>query len=71
MKPKFIIGIAMIMAAVIAVIGFTVTGNSSTEVKVNDLLARVAAGARNGSLVQGHRRWWWAIASSTTPIPWI
>lgn len=44
MKPKFIIGIGLILAAVAAVMVFTVMGNSSMEVKVNDLIAKEQAG---------------------------
>ena len=44
MKPKFLIGIGLIFAAVIAVMAFTVVGNSSMEVKVNDLIAKEQAG---------------------------
>ncbi len=44
MKPKFLIGIGLIVAAVIAVMAFTIVGNSSMEVKVNDLKAQEAAG---------------------------
>lgn len=40
MKPKFIIGIGLIVAAMIAVIGFSIVGNASVEVGVNDLLAQ-------------------------------
>jgi cytochrome c-type biogenesis protein CcmE len=44
MKPKFLIGIGLILAAVVAVMAFTILGNSSMEVKVNDLLARQQKG---------------------------
>jgi cytochrome c-type biogenesis protein CcmE len=44
MKPKFLIGIGLILAAVAAVMVFTVMGNSSMEVKVNDLLTKQQAG---------------------------
>lgn len=44
MKPKFLIGIGLILAAVVAVMVFTVAGNSSMEVKVNDLIAKEQAG---------------------------
>lgn len=44
MKPKFLIGIGLILAAVAAVMVFTVMGNSSMEVKVNDLIAKEQAG---------------------------
>ena len=43
MKPKFLIGISLIVVAVLAVMGFTILGNSSMEVKVNELLAQQAA----------------------------
>lgn len=44
MKPKFAIGIGLIFAAVVAVIAFTIAGNSSTEVRVNDLLDKQRSG---------------------------
>lgn len=44
MKPKFLIGIGLIVVAVIAVMAFTIMGNSSMEVKVNDLLAKRQSG---------------------------
>ncbi len=44
MKPKFLIGIGLILAAVVAVMVFTVLGNSSMEVQVNDLIAKQQAG---------------------------
>lgn len=44
MKPKFVFGIGLIIAAVIAVMVFTIMGNSSMEVQVNDLLAKQRAG---------------------------
>jgi cytochrome c-type biogenesis protein CcmE len=44
MKPKFLIGIGLILAAVAAVMVFTVMGNSSMEVKVNDLITKQQAG---------------------------
>ncbi len=50
MKPKFIIGIGVIFAAVIAVMAFTIAGNSSTEVKVNELVAQ-----RSGATDIGER----------------
>lgn len=40
MKPRFIIGIAVILIAVTAIMGFTIAGNSSLEVKVSELLAK-------------------------------
>jgi cytochrome c-type biogenesis protein CcmE len=40
MKAKFVIGIGVILAAIVAVMVLTIMGNSSTEVKVNDLVAR-------------------------------
>jgi cytochrome c-type biogenesis protein CcmE len=45
MKPKFLIGIGAIFVAVIAVMAFTIMGNSSMEVQVNDLLAQEKSGA--------------------------
>lgn len=44
MKPKFVIGIGAILAAVTAVMVFAIAGNSSTELKVNDLLTKVSSG---------------------------
>lgn len=44
MKPKFVIGIGLILGAVIAVMFFMIIGNSSQEVKVSDLLAQTAGG---------------------------
>lgn len=44
MKPKFLIGIGLILAAVAAVMVFTMIGNSSMEVKVNDLITKQQAG---------------------------
>ncbi len=44
MKPKFVIGLGLIVASVVAVITFTIMGNSSTEVRVNDLLAKEQRG---------------------------
>ena len=45
MKPKFVIGIGVIAVAIAAVMGFALIGNSSLEVKVNDVIARQEAGA--------------------------
>lgn len=44
MKPKFVIGIGIIVIAVIAVMGFAIAGNSSMEVKVNDIMSEKAQG---------------------------
>ncbi|PJF47175.1 MAG: cytochrome c maturation protein CcmE [Chloroflexi bacterium] len=44
MKPKFVFGIGLIGMAVIAVMVFTIIGNSSMEVQVNDLIAKRKAG---------------------------
>lgn len=44
MKPKFVIGIGLIIGAVIAVMAFTILNNNSQEVKVNDLLKQTAGG---------------------------
>ncbi len=44
MKPKFAIGLGLIVAAIAAVITFAVLGNSSTEVTVERLLAKQRAG---------------------------
>jgi len=44
MKPKFVFGIGLILVAVAAVMVFTIIGNSSMEVQVNDLVARRQAG---------------------------
>jgi cytochrome c-type biogenesis protein CcmE len=48
MKPKFLIGIGLILAAIAAVMVFTIIGNSSMEVKVNDLLAQKASNPNIG-----------------------
>jgi len=45
MKPRFLIGIAVIVLAVAAVMVFAIAGNSSLEVKVSDLVAQQAKGA--------------------------
>lgn len=45
MKPKFVIGIGIVIVAVIAIMGFAVAGNSSMEVAVNELLAQRSQGA--------------------------
>jgi len=45
MKPKFVIGIGLIIGAVIAVMVFTILNNNSQEVKVNDLLTQMSGGA--------------------------
>ena len=44
MKPKFIIGIAIVFVAVLAVMGFAIAGNSSMEVKVNEVVAQRTQG---------------------------
>jgi cytochrome c-type biogenesis protein CcmE len=44
MKPKFIIGIGIIVIAVFAVMGFAIAGNSNMEVQVNDLTTQKAQG---------------------------
>ena len=44
MKPKFIIGIGIIIVAVIAVMGFAIAGNSSMEVQVNEVVAQRSHG---------------------------
>jgi cytochrome c-type biogenesis protein CcmE len=44
MKPKFLIGIGVIVVAVFAVMGFAIAGNSSLEVQVNDVVAQKAQG---------------------------
>ena len=44
MKPKFLIGIGLIVLAVVAVMAFSIIGNSSLEVKVNELLAQKNSG---------------------------
>jgi cytochrome c-type biogenesis protein CcmE len=44
MKAKFLIGISLILTAVVAVMAFTIVGNSSTEVQVHDLLVKQRAG---------------------------
>ena len=45
MKPKFIVGIVIILVAMFAVMGFAIAGNSNLEVKVNDVVAQQAQGA--------------------------
>ena len=40
MKPKFLIGIGLIVTSIVAVMVFTLMGNSSLEVQVNELLAQ-------------------------------
>jgi cytochrome c-type biogenesis protein CcmE len=44
MKPKFIIGIGIVIVAVVALMGFAIAGNSSLEVKVNEVVAQRAQG---------------------------
>jgi cytochrome c-type biogenesis protein CcmE len=44
MKPKFLIGIGIILIAIIAVVGFAIAGNSNLEVKVNDVVSQQAQG---------------------------
>ncbi|MFN3705692.1 MAG: cytochrome c maturation protein CcmE [Thermoflexales bacterium] len=44
MKPKFLIGLGLIVASIAAVITFAIMGNSSMEVRVNDLLAKQQRG---------------------------
>lgn len=44
MKPKFLIGIGLIVVAVVAVMAFSILGNSSLEVQVNELLAQKNSG---------------------------
>ena len=44
MKPKFLIGISVILIAVIAVMGFAIAGNSNLEVQVNDIETQKAQG---------------------------
>jgi cytochrome c-type biogenesis protein CcmE len=44
MKPKFVIGIAIIFLAVLAVTVFAISGNSNLEVKVNEVIAQQAQG---------------------------
>ena len=44
MKPKFLIGIGLIVLAVVSVMAFSIIGNSSLEVKVNELLAQKNSG---------------------------
>lgn len=40
MKPKFLIGMTVIFAAIVGVMAFAILGNSSMEVRVNELLAQ-------------------------------
>jgi cytochrome c-type biogenesis protein CcmE len=44
MKPKFLVGIAIIVIAIFAVMGFAIAGNSNLEVQVNDVLAQRVQG---------------------------
>ncbi|MBX7214037.1 MAG: cytochrome c maturation protein CcmE [Thermoflexales bacterium] len=44
MKPRVFIGIALIFGALIAVIAFTLAGNASLEVKVDELLHQRQSG---------------------------
>lgn len=44
MKPKFLIGIGVILVAIFAVMGFAIAGNSNLEVQVNDIEAQKAQG---------------------------
>jgi cytochrome c-type biogenesis protein CcmE len=44
MKPKFVIGIGIIIAAIAAVMVFTIAGNSNLEIKVSELAAQQARG---------------------------
>ena len=44
MKPKFLIGIGIIIVAVFSVMGFAIAGNSNLEVQVNDLIEQRAQG---------------------------
>jgi cytochrome c-type biogenesis protein CcmE len=44
MKPKFLIGIGVILVAIFAVMGFAIAGNSNLEVQVNDIEAQKAHG---------------------------
>ena len=44
MKPRFVIGIGIIVVAVIAVMVFAIAGNSSMEVQVNDLVSQKSQG---------------------------
>jgi cytochrome c-type biogenesis protein CcmE len=44
MKPKFLIGIGIIVVAVFAVMGFAIAGNSNLEVQVTDVVAQRAQG---------------------------
>lgn len=45
MKPKFVIGIGLIAAAMLAIVVFSILGNSSQEIQVNDLVAQKANNA--------------------------
>lgn len=44
MKPKFLIGIGLILVAIFAVMGFAIAGNSNLEVQVNDIQAQKTQG---------------------------
>ena len=45
MKPKFIVGIVIIVIAALAVMAFAINGNSNLEVKVSEVVAQQARGA--------------------------
>ncbi len=44
MKPRFVVGIVIIVIAVFAVMGFAIAGNSNQEVQVNDIVKMKAQG---------------------------
>lgn len=44
MKPRVIVGMALIFGALIAIVAFTISGNASLEVKVDELLRQQRSG---------------------------
>ena len=44
MKPRVIVGLALIFGALIAIVAFTISGNASLEVKVDELLRQQRSG---------------------------
>lgn len=44
MKPRVIVGLALIVGSLIAIVAFTISGNASLEVKVDELLRQQRSG---------------------------
>ncbi len=44
MKPKFVVGIVIIVIAIFAVMGFAIAGNSNLEVQVSDVMKMKSQG---------------------------